>query len=401
MVNVLSSLLVCGLVLVSAAQLKDGDVLQDYQRLKRLRPLGVEFAEHFRNASLPDLDLFQSRIPSQEDLLCLADMAQFMQALTAGKLWALRMIDAWGSIPSGVLSGNAFHLGNFDECVKISEEITSSHSIHGKYCFLIVPAASISLKIASCFPASCSAAHMDTFLEQLMQNLLNSSSTNIKFSEASCQTSESKPWDGMTIFTVVLLGLMGTIVGLCTLYDYFLCQDQSNIPVTVKIFSARASSRAIFRIVDSKSNPNVISCLDGIRCMSLFWVIFAHEYIYSLISPNINTFNMISWVAEPFSSFILHGFFSVDSFFFIGGLLVATVALRSMDKSKGKLNVPLMYLHRIIRIVPILAIAILVYIKLTPIVSGGPYFKVPGSHMVLGSGYAALYNLSASADCSV
>ncbi|XP_026847265.1 nose resistant to fluoxetine protein 6 isoform X1 [Drosophila persimilis] len=375
MVNVLSSLLVCGLVLVSAAQLKDGDVLQDYQRLKRLRPLGVEFAEHFRNASLPDLDLFQSRIPSQEDLLCLADMAQFMQALTAGKLWALRMIDAWGSIPSGVLSGNAFHLGNFDECVKISEEITSSHSIHGKYCFLIVPAASISLKIASCFPASCSAAHMDTFLEQLMQNLLNSSSTNIKFSEASCQTSESKPWDGMTIFTVVLLGLMGTIVGLCTLYDYFLCQDQSNIPVTVKIFSARASSRAIFRIVDSKSNPNVISCLDGIRCMSLFWVIFAHEYIYSLISPNINTFNMISWVAEPFSSFILHGFFSVDSFFFIGGLLVATVALRSMDKSKGKLNVPLMYLHRIIRIVPILAIAILVYIKLTPIVSGGPYFK--------------------------
>ncbi|XP_002137011.2 nose resistant to fluoxetine protein 6-like isoform X1 [Drosophila pseudoobscura] len=375
MVNVLSSLLVCGLVLVRAAQLKDGDVLQDYQRLKRLRPLGVEFAEHFRNASLPDLDLFQSRIPSQDDLLCLTDMAQFMQALTAGKLWALRMIDAWGSIPSGVLSGNAFHLGNFDECVKISEEITSSHSIHGKYCFLIVPAASISLKIASCFPASCSAAHMDTFLEQLMQNLLNSSSTNIKFSEASCQTSESKPWDGMTIFTVVLLGLMGTIVGLCTLYDYFLCPDQSSIPVTVKIFSARASSRAIFRIVDSKSNPNVISCLDGIRCMSLFWVVFGHEYIYSLISPNINTFNMISWVAEPFSSFILHGFFSVDSFFFIGGLLVATVALRSMDKSKGKLNVPLMYLHRIVRIVPILAIAILVYIKLTPIVSGGPYFK--------------------------
>ncbi|EDW26396.1 GL25399 [Drosophila persimilis] len=130
---------------------------------------------------------------------------------------------------------------------------------------------------------------------------------------------------------------MGTIVGLCTLYDYFLSQDQSSISVTVKMCSARSSSRAIFRIVDSKSNPN--------------------------------------WVAESFSSFIIHGFFSVDSFFFIGGLLVATVALRSMDKSKGKLNVPLMYLHRIIRIVPILAIAILVYIKLTPIVSGGPYFK--------------------------
>ncbi|EDW27697.1 GL20966 [Drosophila persimilis] len=233
--------------------------------------------------------------------------ARRRQLSVSARLHVEQMVDAWGSIPSGVLSGNAYHLGNFDECVKISEEITSSHSIHGKYCFLIVPAVSISIKIASCFPASCSAAHMDTFLEQLMQNLLNSSSTNIKFSEAICQTSESKPWDGMTIFTVVLLGLMGTNVGLCTLYDYFLRQDQSSIPVTVKICSARSSSRAIFRIIDSQSNPNVISCLDGIRCIS-----------------------------------------------------------------KGKLNVPMMYLHRFIRITPILAVAILVYVNLITVVADGP-----------------------------
>ncbi|XP_017145314.1 nose resistant to fluoxetine protein 6-like [Drosophila miranda] len=381
MVNVLCSLLVCGLVLVSAAQLKDGDVLQDYQRLTGLRSLGVEFAEHFRNASLTDLDLFHSRIPSQDDLLCLADMAQFMQALTAGKLWALKMIDAWGSIPSGLLYGNIVNFGNFDECIKISKEITSSHSINGKYCFLNVSFSFLpqyvslltnQLKIASCFPASCSAANMDAPLEQLMQKILNSSSINIQIREASCQTSESKPWDGMTIFTVVLLGFMGTIVGLCTLYDYFLCQDQSSIPVTVKIFSARASSRAIFRIVDSKSNPNVINCLDGIRCMSLFWVVLGHGVGYSAGNPNINTLPTVLWLEEPFSNFILYAYFSVDSFFFIGGLLVAMVVLRSMEKSKGKLNVPMMYLHRFIRITPILAVAILVYVNLITVVADGP-----------------------------
>ncbi|XP_022209523.2 nose resistant to fluoxetine protein 6-like isoform X1 [Drosophila obscura] len=385
MVNVLGTLFVCGLVIVSATEPKEQDVLQDYQRLMGLRSLGVEFAEHFRNESLTDLDLFNSRIPSQEDLLCLADMAQFMQALTGGQLWALKMIDAWGSIPSGLLYGNSFHLGNFDECVKISKQITQAHTIRGKYCFLIVPIGttnqltalgSTSLRIGSCFPASCSAAHMDTFVGQLMQQLFNSSSTSIKFSETSCQTNESIPWDGMTIFTVVLLGLMGSGVALCTLYDYFCSKDKSEgLPTVVKIFSARASSRAIFRVVDSKSNPNVISCLHGIRCVSLIWVIFSHEYVYSLISPNINTFKMVSWAVQPFSSFIVHGFFSVDSFFFIGGLLVAMVALRSMDKSKGKLNVPLMYLHRFIRIIPILAVAILVYIKLMPVISGGPIFK--------------------------
>lgn len=34
-----------------------------------------------------------------------------------------------------------------------------------------------------------------------------------------------------------------------------------------------------------------------------------------------------------------------------------------------------MYLHRLIRIVPIVAIAILVYVKMMPVVSGGPLFK--------------------------
>lgn len=34
-----------------------------------------------------------------------------------------------------------------------------------------------------------------------------------------------------------------------------------------------------------------------------------------------------------------------------------------------------MYVHRIIRILPVLAMAILIYVKLMPVVSGGPLFK--------------------------
>jgi len=43
-------------------------------------------------------------------------------------------------------------------------------------------------------------------------------------------------------------------------------------------------------------------------------------------------------------------------------------------RTKGKLNAPLMYLHRLIRILPVLAMAILIYMKIMPIVSGGPLF---------------------------
>nr|XP_016931644.1 O-acyltransferase like protein [Drosophila suzukii] len=368
-------ILLGAIVLVGAARLGDKEGLQGFHHLKDLKPLGTEFADYFQNVTLNDLSLFDSRLPTQEDLLCLSDMSKLMTALQGGQYWALKMIDAWGSIPSGILSGNLYDLGNFDECINIEKE-----NIRGKYCFLTASPKQfqgLSITTATCFPASCSASHMNKFLAQLTKRVLNLNITNslMSISDSTCQTNESEPWDGLTIFAIVILSLMGSVVAFLTLYDYFFCKNQDQLPILLKVFSARANSRTIFRIVENKSNPNVIDCLSGIRCMSLFWVVYCHEYVTQMSSVNINYFEVLQWVQMPFSSFIVHGFYSVDSFFFIGGLLVSLIALRMMDKTKGKLNVPMMYLHRLIRIVPILAVAILVYTKLMGVVAGGPLLK--------------------------
>lgn len=105
---------------------------------------------------------------------------------------------------------------------------------------------------------------------------------------------------------------MAAIVALFTIVDYFLRKvpggknilpiglsiyhnflDLSDeLPAIVKIFSARANSRALFQVTETKSNPNVIECIHGIRCMTLFWVIFSHEYVDSLITANLN---LVDW----------------------------------------------------------------------------------------------------------
>ncbi|KAH8241178.1 hypothetical protein KR032_001437, partial [Drosophila birchii] len=385
--NITSFFILCGLVFAGATQPQD-EILNNLQRIKQIRHLGLEFADFFQNVTISNISQLDSRLPTEEDLLCLRDLTLFTNALSDGQMWALKMIDAWGSIPSGILTGNMYDLGNYDECLNINKDISEGITIRGKYCFLKAsPGAllggeggalgAISLRTATCFPASCSAAHMNLFVSQLLQRVLNLDipSTAMSISDGSCQTSESEPWDGLTIFTVVLLSLMGGIVAVFTVYDYFFCKNQNQLPALVKAFSARANSRALFRIVDYSSNPNVISCLNGIRCLSLFWVVYSHEYTTRLFSANINLFHVVPWVELPYTSFILHGFYSVDSFFFLGGMLVALIALRTMDKTKGKLNVPLMYLHRLIRIVPILAVAILVYTKLMTVVADGPLLQ--------------------------
>ncbi|KAH8278495.1 hypothetical protein KR018_004087, partial [Drosophila ironensis] len=385
MFNVIGVLLLHGLI--AASQSLDKDVLQGHEFFGQARPLGLQFAEHFQNASLQDINI---PIPGPDDLVCLADTTNLLSGVSSGQTWARKselrvrkrlktkviklckpsVIDSWGSIPTGLLTGNSYSLGNFDECLSINQAIENSREIRGKYCFLVAS----SLRIATCLPASCSAAYMEVFVKQFIQKLTNTS-IPVQISESSCQTSEGEPWDGLTIFTIVVISVMSAIVTLATLYDYFLCEDQSRVPVIVKIFSARANSRALFHIVDRKSNPNVIECLHGIRCMSLIWVIYSHEFIFQVKAPNINVTDVLAWVAEPFSSFVLHGFFSVDSFFVLGGLLVSMIVLRSMEKTNGKLNPLLMYLHRIIRILPVVAMAILIYMKMMNVVSGGPMMK--------------------------
>ncbi|KAH8347526.1 hypothetical protein KR059_012050, partial [Drosophila kikkawai] len=288
------------------------------------------------------------------------------------------VVDAWGSKPSGLYYGNFYSLGNFDECLSISTQFNSSY-IRGKYCLLSVSLGEIlgiaalktrPVNIGTCFPASCLAAQAEEHLEQALHSFSLNISTSLSISESTCQTNESKAWDGLTIFTVVVLSAMAILVALSTIYDYVVGSQAA----LVKAFSARANSRALFRIVERNSNPKVIDCLHGIRCLSIIWVVFSHVYLYFMLMPNINLVQVISWAETPIANVVLHGVFSVDSFFFLGGLLVSLIALGLMVHTKGKLNVPLMYLHRLIRILPVLAVAILVYMKLMPLVSGGPLF---------------------------
>ncbi|KAH8278500.1 hypothetical protein KR018_004096 [Drosophila ironensis] len=387
MVNLVGWVFFCVLALFGATESKDQVVLQDFKSMQQLRSLGYEFADYFQNATLLDLGLVDPRIPTQQDLQCLKDLIDFSSALTTGQLWALKMIDSWGSLPSGILAGNFYDLGNYDECLNINAATSQTTAVRGKYCFLSISpiqlvgiqnplAGALKLKIATCFPASCSASHMDQFIGQLVQRILNLniSSSAIGISESTCQTIEREPHDALTICIIVILSVMASVVLLFTLYDYLLCHNQEELPILVKVFSARVASRALFRVVESNSNPNVIDCLNGIRCMSLFWVVYAHEYSVMYSGPVSNFFYVITWSTLPYSSFIQHGFFSVDSFLFLGGLLVSLISLRLMEKSNGKLNVPLMYLHRIIRILPLLAIAIPVYMKIMPLMARGPLF---------------------------
>ncbi|XP_032311857.1 nose resistant to fluoxetine protein 6 [Drosophila ananassae] len=361
----------------------EGPTMADYQQLMKLRSLGMEFFHQFKNISTTEPQFLDGL--ARAETSCLLDMKQFMEDLTSAKFWAISMIDSWGTIPSGYLYGNRVDMGNYDQCLSVDRTVSDSHHIKGKYCMMELPVAKwlgfnapilsmTNIKTALCFPSSCSPEFMETLMGLVLKGLLGVSNTRSLFfiDQESCKINDDPPLSTPAILTIVLVAVFCGLAVLCTACDYFWYQDRSKLPRMVKVFSVRTNSKDLFAIVDPKSSPNVIHCIHGLRCMSLIWVILGHEYTDTAMAYTVNRIKIISWFPKPFSSFIIYAPFSVDTFFFMTGLLLVVIGLRSLERANGKLNIPMMYLHRYLRLAPIVAVAILVYLHLLPLISKGP-----------------------------
>lgn len=126
-------------------------------------------------------------------------------------------------------------------------------------------------------------------------------------------------------------------------------------------------SRKIF-----KRNPNSnLNVLNGVRSLSMIWVVFGHSMSYTLsgainISSSVETISLL----KPFFLIVEGGLFAVDIFFFVAGILLAYVFLRT-----GKITVatyPMALLQRILRFWPSYLFAMLVYYSVYLHLGDGP-----------------------------
>lgn len=144
-------------------------------------------------------------------------------------------------------------------------------------------------------------------------------------------------------------------------------------------FSVITNTKKLFRVNDNSKNPNVIECMNGIRCFSMMWVIFGHGYMTFYDLPHINRNKFFTWVETPYSILVQNATLCVDSFFFMSGLLMLWGAFREMEKTKGKLNIVMMYVHRYIRLTPVVAVVVLYIMSLYKYSGNGPMWMKVGN----------------------
>ncbi|XP_067685689.1 O-acyltransferase like protein-like [Haliotis asinina] len=132
------------------------------------------------------------------------------------------------------------------------------------------------------------------------------------------------------------------------------------------------------KILSVKRSPASISCLNGIRVLSMSWVILGHTFL-NLITNVENGADLLP-ITKSFSfQVIMNGTLSVDTFFFLSGLLVTYLFLKETEKAGGLKvkHMVMYYVHRYLRLTPVYAYVIFVYTFVVPYLVDGPTWTSP------------------------
>ncbi|XP_058817531.1 nose resistant to fluoxetine protein 6-like [Topomyia yanbarensis] len=177
----------------------------------------------------------------------------------------------------------------------------------------------------------------------------------------------------------VIFSFIACVIAMSTVYEVISLMNHREPRHTFVMCSLYSNGNKLFQIIKrpqfaGQQKSEIIDCLNGIRVLSMVWIIFSHNFLMVLSSPLDNQLAIYDWVKSYHSMLVLASTVSVDSFFLLSGMLVCWSLLKELDKNR-KLNLPLMYLHRYLRLTPAFAALILASVTLVKYLGSGPFWN--------------------------
>ncbi|CAL4094815.1 unnamed protein product, partial [Meganyctiphanes norvegica] len=311
-----------------------------------------------------------SRINNKE---CKIDVEAIPLHLTNIKngIWAMEMVDSWGKFPDGWFFGNIHSVGMFEECLKVHANykplLRPRRNFTGQYCTISYmpqekndtvrsPTMLALLKIplpyfyGTCIPSTCT---KDDMASSVNVTLVES---NRELVSVICQTEPSLPKEvtPADIAVIVFLLVLVTLAFLATVFDVLtatLPNFRQGKWQFVLAFSLYASMTKLWSYAPttSKSGLRPITCLYSVRCITMVWIVNAHQ-LSTGITFLANTLDAPRYDDPLINQVMGNAWFSVDSFLFMTGLVLAYRALPLVKR--GTFNPFILFLKRFCRLWP-------------------------------------------------
>ncbi|GIY62992.1 nose resistant to fluoxetine protein 6 [Caerostris darwini] len=351
---------------------------------------------------------------------CSASIIKVIGGLRQLKEWAMRLIDATGKLPPGILEGTSLSMGDFDECLDIKvgkrDEIPETHEeafFSGKYCLLEfhrpetinraiadfesgnldTPIAktktflnlfvrykhltNATMKLGVCVPSKCS--------RDDIENVVNSESLREHIGNvhvAYCQAKNDRETSTEQTILVVIFGFIISFLLLTTAADAYLRlrndgedlkpERQSSIRLMIQKTSLYGNA---MKVLSTKRASESLQCLSGLRTLIIMMIIYSHTYGY-LHKLHFQKYSKAANFLRFFESFTFSGIGNgsvvLDSLIMIAGITITYNRWRFVSKeNKVKLNIFRMLLSRYFRMSAAQILAISVFL-LFPLIGTGP-----------------------------
>ncbi|XP_064457551.1 nose resistant to fluoxetine protein 6-like isoform X2 [Ornithodoros turicata] len=253
--------------------------------------------------------------------------------------------------------------------------------------------------VGLCLPTSCSSEDVTRMFDLVLEDVVRGANV----STTTCYPNK-EPFSGnvggiavsATLLFIVLLVTLGT------LYDIFgSCRPWKKNPTSsTSVDTTMASNEGLVdnqgqqgstvgrvllsfsmvsngsKILRTGGTAESISVLHGLRFYSMAYIILAHSYSFAaqwITYRNPDDMKVIP--ANFVEQGLANGTFSVDTFFFIAGLLIVYVTLKRLDATGGKMNWAVFYLHRYIRMTPLMMAVIGICATVLPYMGDGPRWR--------------------------
>nr|CAD7426889.1 unnamed protein product [Timema monikensis] len=248
-----------------------------------------------------------------ENVKCRNDTFLFLQELQNLSTWAVQMLDATSKLPSGLLFGNIKDLGNYDEClaVRASSEEENRENFRGQYCLVKLEGLAYFPSFAKfewsvCLPSTCSADDLQWTLNNVLRNVDHLLGLHVSAKANSNHCYVASPLRLQTrdfaIGAVAILFFL--FLGLASAYELFSKWKQKNEMFTKegsysKILIAFSIPNNVKKLLSLEAPPGTITCIDGIRFLTILWVIFTHKIFCLTLEPWSNKIFLMDAPCSP------------------------------------------------------------------------------------------------------
>ncbi|XP_074654644.1 nose resistant to fluoxetine protein 6-like isoform X2 [Tubulanus polymorphus] len=365
---------------------------------------------------------------------CLNDVERMFEGLVNREAWASSMLDATGKPGSGLKYGNINWLGNYDECLNISESVlidnsTRSKQFEGQYCTSMIGDVAhmnplnplqVIIKLGTCLPKTCDSN--DT--RGLINTALSTVGVNITanfFAWSTCKIPYSEfKYSNTAIAVISVLSVLLVILVAATVLDVLIhlkvdrdtkvamkievnpengsivdsesetapllakdlrhkiVQQEKSKGLPIKLLLCFSVYTNLKKLISTQTGSDDLGVVHGVRFFSMTWVILGHTIVFVAFGGGVENplwFYLTELKDWRFQA-IINATVSVDSFFLLSGMLMTYLFMKQLDQvgSPKKINWLMFYFHRFWRLTPAYMLVLMVYVPLGPYFSDGPLY---------------------------